>query len=123
MTHLNLLECGLATRNGAVTVTTLFVAFFNFLRPHLASHSRPPVPLPELKTISTLQDRWNKILEMALASSTCLTVGQLGPGFVDDVQRCLADAAEAAKPGRGNNLPNTCLARLRTQAQSDFLRP
>jgi hypothetical protein len=60
--------CGFATRNGAVALTTLFVTFYNFLRPHLALKSRPPVLLPELKTISTLQGQWNKILEMALAA-------------------------------------------------------
>ena len=60
--------CGFATRNGAVAVTTLFVTFYNFLRPHLALQSRPPILLPELKSISTLQGQWNKILEMALAA-------------------------------------------------------
>ena len=60
--------CGFATRQGAVAVTTLFVTFYNFLRPHLALKFRPPIQLPELKTITTLQGQWNKILEMALAA-------------------------------------------------------
>jgi transposase-like protein len=60
--------CGFSTRNGAVTVTTLFVTHYNFLRPHMALRYRPPVPITELKDISTLQGRWNKILELAAAA-------------------------------------------------------
>lgn len=60
--------CGFATRNGAVAVTTLFVTFYNFLRPHMALHYRIPIQLEELKNIATLQGRWNKILQLALAS-------------------------------------------------------
>jgi len=60
--------CGFATRNGAVALTVLFVTFYNFLRSHMALNYRPPVQLPKLNTITTLQGRWNKILEMALSS-------------------------------------------------------
>jgi len=38
--------CGFANRNGAVALTTLFVTFYNFLRPHLALKSRPPARFP-----------------------------------------------------------------------------
>jgi hypothetical protein len=51
-----------------VALTTLFVTFYNFLRPHMALHYRVPVPLPDLNHITTLQGRWNKILQMALAA-------------------------------------------------------
>ncbi len=60
--------CGFATRNGAVTVTTLFVTFYNFLRPHMALHYRVPVLLPALNSVTTLQGKWNKILQMAWAT-------------------------------------------------------
>jgi hypothetical protein len=60
--------CGFATRNGAVAVTTLFVTFYNFLRPHMALRYRTPVELPELQQIATLQGRWNKILELAFSN-------------------------------------------------------
>jgi putative transposase len=60
--------CGFETRNGAVTVTTLFVTFYNFLRPHMALHYGVPVPLPELDSIATLQGKWNKILALACAA-------------------------------------------------------
>ncbi len=34
----------------------------------MALHYRVPVPLPELNSITTLQGKWNKILQMALAA-------------------------------------------------------
>ncbi len=60
--------CGFATRNGAGALTTLFVTPYNFLRPHWALGYRVPVPLPELSSVTTLQGKWNKILELALAA-------------------------------------------------------
>jgi len=60
--------CGFETQNGAVALTTLFVTHYNFLRPHATLKYRVPVPLPELDPITTLQGKWNKILEMALAA-------------------------------------------------------
>jgi hypothetical protein len=51
-----------------VALTTLFVTPYNFLRPHAALSYRVPVPLPELSSITTLQGRWGKILEPALAA-------------------------------------------------------
>ena len=60
--------CGFETHNGAVTLTTLFVTHYNYLRPHLALDYRVPVPLPALSSLPTLQGRWNKILELALAA-------------------------------------------------------
>ncbi len=60
--------CGFATHNGAVALTTLFVTHYNFLRPHLGLGYRVPVPLPELSSVTTLQGRWGKILQLALAA-------------------------------------------------------
>jgi transposase-like protein len=60
--------CGFATQNGAVALTTLFVTHYNYLRPHLALGYRVPIPLPELSSVTTLQGRWHKILELALAA-------------------------------------------------------
>ncbi len=60
--------CGFATRNGAVALTTLFVTHYNFLRPHLTLGYRVPIPLPELSSVTTLQGKWNKILDLALAA-------------------------------------------------------
>jgi transposase-like protein len=59
---------GFASRNGAVALTALFVTYYNFLRPHHSLGHRPPVSITELASVSTLQGRWNKILQMALAA-------------------------------------------------------
>jgi len=59
---------GFATRNGAVALTTLFVTYYNFLRPHLSLGYRVPVSLPEVSSVTTLQGQWNKILALALAA-------------------------------------------------------
>jgi integrase len=59
---------GFASQNGAVALTALFVTYYNFLRPHHSLGHRPPVSVPELAPITTLQGRWNKILQMALAA-------------------------------------------------------
>jgi transposase InsO family protein len=60
--------CGFVTQNGAQALTTLFVTHYNFLRPHSALAYQVPVPLPELNSVTTLQGKWNKILEQALAN-------------------------------------------------------
>ena len=56
---------GFNSSNGAVALTTLFVTHYNFLRPHLSLNYKPPVQLPELATITTIQGKWMKILSLA----------------------------------------------------------
>lgn len=51
--------------NGANALTTLFVAHYNFLRPHSSLKGRTPVHLPELDGIKTLQGKWLKLLATA----------------------------------------------------------
>jgi putative transposase len=58
-------SAGFKATNGAVTLTTLIVTHYNFLRPHMSLNYRTPVELPELLGISTIQGRWAKILSMA----------------------------------------------------------
>lgn len=50
--------------NGAVTLTTLFVTHYNFLRPHMSLFYKTPVQLTELKNITTIQGKWAKILSL-----------------------------------------------------------
>lgn len=57
--------CGFNTKNGAVTLTTLFVTHYNFLRPHSSLNYSVPVPLEELQDIDTFQGKWAKVLSMA----------------------------------------------------------
>ena len=56
---------GHKSTNGAVALTTLFVAHMNFLRPHRSLGGKPPIRLPELEGIKTLQGRWLKLLQPA----------------------------------------------------------
>lgn len=56
---------GFKTKNGAVALTTLFVTYYNFLRPHSSLNYRTPVQLKELQHIDTLQAKWAKVLSMA----------------------------------------------------------
>lgn len=56
---------GFNSSNGAISLTTLFVTHYNFLRPHMSLNYRTPVLLPELQNISTIQGKWTKILSLA----------------------------------------------------------
>lgn len=56
---------GFNSNNGAIALTTLFVTHYNFLRPHMSLLYKPPVYLPELEDISTLQGKWAKIISLA----------------------------------------------------------
>ncbi|AEV17821.1 UNVERIFIED_ORG: hypothetical protein BDK47_12847 [Anoxybacillus amylolyticus] len=46
---------------------TLFVAYFNFLRPHSALEGRVPVVIPELADLPPVPTRWTKRIAMAQA--------------------------------------------------------
>ena len=58
---------GFASRSGAIALTTLFVTYYNFFRPHAALGYQAPIPLDELKTIPTLQGKWAQILNSAFS--------------------------------------------------------
>ena len=59
--------CGFNSLNGAIALTTLFVTHYNFLRPHSSLNYNVPVPLNELKNISTIQGKWAKVLQTGIA--------------------------------------------------------
>ena len=56
---------GFNSVDGAVVLTTLFVTYYNFLRPHMSLKYKTPVHIPELDDIKTIQSKWIKILSMA----------------------------------------------------------
>ncbi len=56
---------GFNNQQGAVALTALFVAYYNFLRPHGALNYNVPIHVAELHTPMTLQGQWLKLLEMA----------------------------------------------------------
>jgi len=56
---------GFNSFNGAVALTTLFVTYYNFLRPNMSLNYKTPVYIPELQNIPNLQGKWIKILSLA----------------------------------------------------------
>ena len=58
-------RAGFKNRKGAIALTALFVAYYNFLRPHGALSGAVPIYVPELDQPTTLQGQWLKLLEMA----------------------------------------------------------
>ena len=58
-------RCGFKNINGAAVLTTLFVAYYNFLRPHSSLASKPPINLSKLAGITTIQGKWLKMLQLA----------------------------------------------------------
>ena len=59
--------CGFNSTNGAVALTTLFVTYYNFLRPHSSLRYSVPIPLKELQNIPTIQGKWAEVLQMGTA--------------------------------------------------------
>lgn len=58
---------GFNSSNGAIALTTLFVTYYNFFRPHASLNYEAPIPLDDLNPIPTLQGKWAKILNIAFA--------------------------------------------------------
>lgn len=59
--------CGFASSVGAVALTTVFVTYYNFLRPHSSLNYSVPIPIKDLVGIPTIQGKWSKILDLALS--------------------------------------------------------
>ena len=58
--------CGFKSKNGAASLTTFFVTYYNFLRPHTALGGGVPVPLEFLKGADTIQGRWAKLIHLTI---------------------------------------------------------
>ena len=58
-------RCGFKNTNGAAVLTTLFVAYYNYLRPHTSLKFKPPIKVSKLAGITTIQGKWLKMLELA----------------------------------------------------------
>lgn len=61
-------RAGFKNQKGAIALTALFVAYYNFLRPHHTLRGAIPIELPELLKVETIQGQWLKLLEMAAAA-------------------------------------------------------
>lgn len=58
---------GFDSHDGALVLTVLFVTYYNFLRPHTSLYGNRPVHLDSLDSVPTLQARWCKLIDMAMA--------------------------------------------------------
>jgi transposase-like protein len=56
---------GFNCSNGAVVLTTLFVTFYNFIRPHTSLRQKAPIDVPGIQQAPTIQDKWALILLQA----------------------------------------------------------
>ncbi|MBO0996130.1 DDE-type integrase/transposase/recombinase [Bacillus sp. SD088] len=56
---------GFGSEHGSVSYVTLFVAYFNFLRPHASLEGKVPVVNPELSGLPTMPARWTKLIELS----------------------------------------------------------
>jgi putative transposase len=59
-------RAGFKDFGGATSLTTLFVTFYNFIRPHSFLKSKPPVELECLKGIELFPKQWEIMLKQAL---------------------------------------------------------
>lgn len=56
---------GFKSSAGSIAFINLFVAYFNFLRPHSALEEKVPVLIPELDSQPHMPARWSKLIELA----------------------------------------------------------
>lgn len=56
---------GFGSSKGSVSYVSLFVAYFNFLRPHATLEGRIPVVIPELSKLPTMPAKWTKLIGLA----------------------------------------------------------
>jgi len=56
---------GFGSEQGSVSFVTLFVAYFNFLRPHSSLEGKVPVTIPELEKLPTMPARWTALIGLA----------------------------------------------------------
>jgi putative transposase len=56
---------GFKSSAGSVAFINLFVAYFNFLRPHSALENKVPVVISELEELPHMPARWGRLIEMS----------------------------------------------------------
>ena len=57
---------GFKAFNGAMALTTLFVTYYNFLRPHMTLNYKAPIQIEQLQYIDTIQAKWVKLIDMMI---------------------------------------------------------
>jgi transposase-like protein len=56
---------GYGSREGSNTHVALFVAYYNFLRPHSYTYWQPLNSIPELDSIPNMPAKWQKLIELS----------------------------------------------------------
>ncbi len=56
---------GFGSEDGSVSFVTLWVAYFNFLRPHSSLEKRVPARVPELSRLPNMPAKWQKLLDLS----------------------------------------------------------
>lgn len=56
---------GYGSREGSNTHVALFVAYYNFLRPHSYTYWQPLNSIPELESIPNMPAKWQKLIELS----------------------------------------------------------
>lgn len=56
---------GYGSGEGSNTHVSLFVAYYNFLRPHSYTYWQPLNSIPELESISNMPGKWQKLIELS----------------------------------------------------------
>ncbi len=56
---------GYGSGEGSNTHVSLFVAYYNFLRPHPYTYWQPLNSIPELESISNMPGKWQKLIELS----------------------------------------------------------
>lgn len=56
---------GYGSGEGSNTHVSLFVAYYNFLRPHSYTYWEPLNPIPELESIPNMPAKWQKLIELS----------------------------------------------------------
>ena len=56
---------GYGSEEGSNTHVALFVAYYNFLRPHTYTYWEPLNPIPELEKIPNMPGKWQKLIELS----------------------------------------------------------
>jgi len=55
---------GFSAEMGAISSVTLFVAYFNFLRPHSGIDKKIPAVIPELEALPTMPAKWCELIRL-----------------------------------------------------------
>lgn len=58
---------GFNNTKGAIALTTLFVTYYNFFRPHASLDYESPIPRDDLLSIPTLQGKWAQVFNTAFS--------------------------------------------------------